>query len=387
MSNTYSALFVGANTQYLYATNSSSISITGDFTIEFWIKPVTPANNNGNAIIIHSRGAVYDRGYELYYFNYSNVQSLNVQIFADGSNTNCTICDLPCTLSETEWTHVAVTCDISNLYTTKFEWFINGVSQGNGNASYSGTDPSSIYASSQPLMLGQISPDNIYAPYSFDGKLSDVRIWSVIRTQQEIQDNMFVQIDSASGLNVSYHLNKSLVDSSGNGNTLSNANGVTFTTDVPTSFLPAVTTLDASDITNLSATLNGEITSVGSGGIDEVGFVYDTTAYNNPGNVAPNDTDYGNSVTTTGSFDVGTFNLPADNLTIYTEYYVRAYVHNAYGYVYADGNSFYTLGTPNEIRDFTNKPGAVFTPSKTTVIYAEDLALIKQWIEYLNSKI
>jgi hypothetical protein len=38
---------------------------------------------------------------------------------------------------------------------------------------------------------------------------------------------------------------------------------------------------------------------------------------------------------------------------------------------------------PVDLRDLTNKPGAVYTPAKTTVIYAEDWALIKSWISWL----
>ena len=45
------------------------------------------------------------------------------------------------------------------------------------------------------------------------------------------------------------------------------------------------------------------------------------------------------------------------------------------------------LPVPSELRDFTNRPGIEYDANKTTVVFAEDMALIKEWIEYLNSKL
>ena len=59
----------------------------------------------------------------------------------------------------------------------------------------------------------------------FDGLIDEVRIWSTVRTATEISNYRYIQIDSATNLQASWHLNNSLVDSSGNSNTLTNNNG------------------------------------------------------------------------------------------------------------------------------------------------------------------
>jgi len=106
---------------------------------------------------------------------------------------------------------------------------------------------------------------------------------------------------------------------------------------------PTLDTTATTDITQESATLNGDITDTGGENADERGFVYDTVSHGDPGNIAPASSDYPNNVKETGDYGTGIFNLSATSLDVGQIYYVRAYAHNSGGYAYGDEVSFETL--------------------------------------------
>lgn len=146
-------------------------------------------------------------------------------------------------------------------------------------------------------------------------------------------------------------------------------------------------TLNPTNIQETSATLNGEITDVGAGGVDERGFVYATQSYGDPGDTAPaaseyNDNgDYVVNETEGAPFAAEAYDLPVTGLTEGTKYYVRAYAHNADGYAYGDEVEFNThgwLGTwANRIEisiDYTNKIGGSVTWLPIAIIIEAGLA-------------
>jgi hypothetical protein len=116
---------------------------------------------------------------------------------------------------------------------------------------------------------------------------------------------------------------------------------LSFTTPLP---LPEVETDPASNITDTSLDANGNITSIGGAGCDERGFVYDTASHGDPGNLEPGLTAYSNLVKETGSFGTGTYSMSITGLSP-TLYYIRAFVHNAYGYDY--GGERIVVANPN----------------------------------------
>jgi hypothetical protein len=139
---------------------------------------------------------------------------------------------------------------------------------------------------------------------------------------------------------------------------------------------PTVTTQAVSQITNTTATGNGNVTADGGAEITQRGVCVSESV--NP----TTDDDTFISAGTTGAFTAD-----ITGLTIGTHYHVRAYAINSEGTSYGADVEFDTLETPSELRDFTNKPGATYDANKTTVIYAEDMANIKEWIEYLASNL
>lgn len=163
-----------------------------------------------------------------------------------------------------------------------------------------------------------------------------------------------------------------------------------FAYSVPSGFNPGIYTADVpvldtdavTDILDVSATGNGSIDDVGSGGVDERGFVWDEASHGDPGNVSPASSDYADAVTESGSFSTGAYTGALSSLTPATTYYVRAYAHNGDGYAYGDEVSFETEATP-PFR-FANLPGITFDPDDDVTIFAERLNDMLERIEALE---
>jgi hypothetical protein len=140
--------------------------------------------------------------------------------------------------------------------------------------------------------------------------------------------------------------------------------------------VPIVTTQAVSAITNTTATGNGNVTSDGGTTITQRGVCIGASA---------NPTTGGTKFTTTGT--TGAFTVSMTGLTKNTHYHARAYAINSVATSYGSDVEFDTTNTPDELRDFTNRAGIEYDAEKTTVVFAEDMALLKEWIEYLNSKL
>ncbi len=93
---------------------------------------------------------------------------------------------------------------------------------------------------------------------------------------------------------------------------------------------PTVTTIVASEITTMGATISGNVTSDGGFAVTERGFIYGTNA---------NDL----TQTVTSGSGTGDFNKTITGLTASTTYYYKAYATNAVGTSYGEVRSFTTL--------------------------------------------
>ncbi len=111
-------------------------------------------------------------------------------------------------------------------------------------------------------------------------------------------------------------------------------NEVTFTTLQP---LPEVRTDPPSDVTLTTIDAVGNILDVGAVSCDERGFVYGlASVFDDPGNVAPEDSGYDGVEMEEGTFGTGSFTLQLRNLNSGKPYYIRAYAHNSYGWSYGE---------------------------------------------------
>jgi hypothetical protein len=128
---------------------------TGPFTIEAWIYP----NNNTAGQILGRQSAATARGIALVYgevsqkFTFSAGDTNNAAWEVQITSTN--------TFSSSQWHHVAITRNASNVFTL----WVNGVSEGTATNSVVIADDSS------PFYIG-----SIIGAASFNGFIDDLRI-------------------------------------------------------------------------------------------------------------------------------------------------------------------------------------------------------------------
>jgi hypothetical protein len=118
-------------------------------------------------------------GYFLLRFGDSGLDRYTLQLASNSGNFNTSL-----QLSMSTWHHVAMTYDVT-AKTVIF--YLNGeeVSKRDGNAP--GNYPDGLKFSGRSLHIGKSYDDSRH----FRGDMSEVRIWTVVRTQEEIADNMF----------------------------------------------------------------------------------------------------------------------------------------------------------------------------------------------------
>ena len=218
--NTESADFEVTSSQYLSAGDDPDLSITSDMTIEAWVKFETdPPGNPGFLLVTKRNSTGPDKSYS---FDYDSTggNRLKLEISADGSDSPQVVVTVD--LNTAEWHHIAVTYDASAGSAT---FYVDGVQEGSTQTGL----PTSIFDGVAAFHISGGDVDGTY----MDGLVDDVRLWDDIRTQTEINDNKCIEIDSDTNLKGSWHLNNTLlIDSSGNGNNLTNTNSTASTTDV-----------------------------------------------------------------------------------------------------------------------------------------------------------
>ena len=211
-----------SSSQYASITDGSQtgLDITGDITIEAWIKPESITGTQMVASKLLSAGD--QRGW---YFSTENTGFLRFAYFGSGTNTPVSYSDTAAgSVVTDEWQHVAVTVDVS---TATFTFYVNGEAVGD---TVGDTSATSIFNSSADFAIG--CSDNGIANY-FDGDIGLVRVWDDIRTQSEIQDNACLELGSTTNLQGEWSLDDVYTDGSGNGNTLTASGAPVFSTDIP----------------------------------------------------------------------------------------------------------------------------------------------------------
>jgi hypothetical protein len=194
------ALNFDGTDDYVDCGNNTSVQITGTaFTLEAWIKADTWASEvwNGTIICKESPGTGY-------FLRCGDEGLLNVG-FGDGSNGHETTTSTGLMVAN-RWYHIAGIYDGTTL-----KLYINGAEVASENYTQS------VGNNGENLLIGQ-SP--YFSGRFFDGTIDEVRVWNIARTQTEIHDNMYNELNGdETGLVAYYSFDQGNPDGDNTGET------------------------------------------------------------------------------------------------------------------------------------------------------------------------
>lgn len=177
--------------------------VSGSFTLEYWIRTTATGGSgsqwfNGNGIVdADVGGSTNDWGTSLVgtKLAFGIGQSGNDQTIFSTSNINTG-----------NWTHVAVSW---NRTTGAQRLYINGTLEATGTAS------TNLRSAPSGIAIGRLLPGSAY----FTGAIDDIRFWSTVRTDAEIQNNRFSQLvpENEATLVSYYSFNFGIANGSNNG--------------------------------------------------------------------------------------------------------------------------------------------------------------------------
>lgn len=230
-----------------------ALDITGDITIEAWIKlESAPGVNTSYTIVSKYKQTGNNRSFQFFYYtDSSNSNYIGFYASPDGSAVS-TWLDPVIPFTVNVWYHVAATLDVSEK-TAKI--YINSALH-NTNTNHA----SSIFNSTAPLEIGAggDGPNGF-----FDGKIDEVRTWNVVRSAQEIAANYQNELTPPiAGLVGYWPMNYSLNDLSTNFNNLSS--GGTYSIDVPFTGSTTTTTPPPTTTTTTVCPCTGEMAATKS---------------------------------------------------------------------------------------------------------------------------
>ncbi len=209
------ASFAGNSSSYVSVPNSSTINITGSFSIEMW---VNPASLSGASKGLIAKGGAL--GTSLRYAIRLNTNG-RISLLTNGASRLTSRVSTP--LAVNQWTHIAGT---HNSSTGAFSIYINGL-----------LDTTAVVAGAVPLT----NTDSLFIGISggstpFNGQLDEVRLWNRLLTPTEVNQYMRTTLGTSSGIytglvmSIAFqgeHTNvNELKDMSGNGNDAFNRNAL-----------------------------------------------------------------------------------------------------------------------------------------------------------------
>lgn len=228
--NTHSLDLELSLSQYAYCADNADLSITEDISIELWIKLEQLPSTIGSFVILVGK---YDDGVaKISYLFYLESDNKGRFIYsADGTKTirNIFITDAPIVVASDvgKWVHLAVTVDVS----AKSATFYKNSSPVADTLDVDG-GCTAIHDNDIEFGIGARPRQGVWGGI-FDGLMDDVRLWDDIRTEQEINDNRYVELVGNEANLVGYwKLNNNYTDSAKSSD-LTAVNNPVFSTDVP----------------------------------------------------------------------------------------------------------------------------------------------------------
>lgn len=230
--NTHALVLASASSQDVRITDASQVGLdfTGNHTIELWLQAVTAPGTDVTYRIVNKNDTTGEnRGYDLNYADASGVKRFLYAISADGTSSNRVVRALNTTLKAGVWYHFAITCTIANANSTKFVFWLNGVSQGNGSdPGFDAGTVNAIFNNTAPFIVG----NQLTNPAPANIKVNNLAVYNSVLSDALIKASA-TDKTGRTGLQGWWKFNNALTDSGPNGNTLTNTNSATFDTDTP----------------------------------------------------------------------------------------------------------------------------------------------------------
>ena len=205
-----STSFVWAENYGLYFNGSSNrvgvqdspeLNPESGMTIEAWINVEEWAGSIWGANILSKQATGPDRGYGLTVGENGRIE------FNHSINEGWNAVQTPPILGLNSWYHIAAVYDLNTM-----KIYVNGILQATANATGTPT-----LAHGQAINLG----DNPTWPGRFfKGKMDEVRVWDVVRSESQIQEFMMTELEGdEEGLVAYWNMNE------GSGNTINDVSG------------------------------------------------------------------------------------------------------------------------------------------------------------------
>lgn len=244
MANTHSLDLELSSSQYAYITNAgqTGLNVSGDFTIECWIKLEQLPSAVGSVFTLVAKDGV-SAGNRAYLFQINNSDNKAQVLFWDASgNLSRFTMDTAFGAGDVgQWRHIAVAVDVSGP-SAEFYKDSSPITDTANNTAATSVDNNTAtkFAIGARDNLNIASIDQYY-----DGLIDDVRVWSDIRSSGEISTYYNRELNGTEANLVGYwKLDNSYLDATSNNNDLTAVNTPVFSTDVPTfvtaTFVPKV---------------------------------------------------------------------------------------------------------------------------------------------------
>ncbi len=221
---------VSASNQTWSRANPANLNITGNLTIDYWIKPNGFPGTNVQWYIIEKNDFNTTRQWGSNYENLAGVYDINLFISSDGNggaNSKTAKFILTAPLATSTWTHVTLLYDNYATATGTADAYINGVKKTTVM-----TMPTSIFNGTAIFDIGEaFVSGSPLAGGGFNGNIDEVRVWSrLLSTSTDMNDLYQHPCTFNNGANLQgwWHFDNNAQDSSTNAYDLTNNNSATF---------------------------------------------------------------------------------------------------------------------------------------------------------------
>jgi len=237
--NTYSADLEASSSQYFSISDASQtgLDLNSDFTIEAWIK-IEQLPSSSDRMAIFTKFNANSTTNRSYFLRLQSDDKLRIGIADTGGETEVQTDSAFVVSGDVgNWVHLAACFDISASTATFYK---NGLAVAGTTQN---SQVTSIRNSGTEVNVGREL--NGSGRWYFDGLIDNIRVWSDIRTQEEIVDNAgALTLADTTNLVGWWKFNNDATDESANGNDLTANNSPVYSTDVPFTGTPTLQSTD-----------------------------------------------------------------------------------------------------------------------------------------------